>query len=293
MRYSWIEESREEFPVGVLCDCLEVSRSGFYDWRGRLPGPQAQRREELTSAARQSFEDSQEIYGYRKVHADLQHMDQESLNCNVETVRRIMQENGWFSRIKRRSARLQTTDSDHIQPVADNLLDRQFEATRPNEKWLTDITYIETGEGWLYLAAVLDLFSRRIVGWAMDEHMKTPLIKRALNMAVQHRLPDSGLLHHSDRGSQYASDEYRQLIEVNDFTMSMSRKANCWDNAPMESFFGSMKSEWLKFSDTSTREITKQTVFEYIEVFYNRKRKHQTLNYQTPVQYELNWKNQN
>lgn len=285
MRYAWIDEQRHDFPVAVLCCCLEVSRSGYYEWRGRSVSPRQERHDRLTSAAGESHQASKGVYGYRKVHDDLRELDDETMHCNRETVRHIMRENGWSSRVKRR-LRVTTTDSDHCEPVAENLLNRDFSASRPDQKWLTDITYIETGEGWLYLAAVLDLFSRRIVGWAMDDNMQTQLVRRALTMAVKHRLPESDLLHHSDRGSQYASEEYRHLIEINEFTMSMSRKANCWDNAPMESFFGSLKSEWLKFEDTSTREQAKQTAFEYIEVFYNRKRKHQTLDYQTPDAFE-------
>ena len=286
MRYAWIDEKRQVFPVAVLCRCLEVSRSGYYEWRGREVSPRQARHERLTSAAGAFHQASKGVYGYRKVYDDLQELDDESMHCSRETVRHIMRENGWSSRVERKRSRVTTTDSDHCQPVAENLLNRDFSASRPNEKWLTDITYIETGEGWLYLAAVLDLFSRRIVGWAMDENMQTQLVRRALNMAVKHRLPTDDLLHHSDRGSQYASEEYRHLIEINEFTMSMSRKADCWDNAPIESFFGSLKTEWLKFEDTSTREQAKQTVFESIEVFYNRKRKHQTLAYQTPDSFE-------
>lgn len=273
--------------MAVLCGCLEVSRSGFYEWQQRGESPRQQRHDKLTSAAREFYEASDSVYGYRKVHEDLKAQDDESLHCCAETVRGIMQENHLFSRIKRGTRRISTTDSDHDQPVAENLLNRNFTASRPNQKWLTDITYIETGEGWLYLAAVLDLFSRRIVGWAMDDNMQTQLVRRSLTMAIRHRLPDTDLLHHSDRGSQYASLEYRNLININEFTMSMSRKANCWDNAPMESFFGSLKTEWLKFEDTTTREQAKQTTFEYIEVFYNRKRRHQAIDYNTPEAFEL------
>ena len=272
--------------MAMLCRTIGVSRSGFYEWRDRPVSDRKLRHDKLTKAAEESFKTSSHVYGYRKVHDDLAESGQAAMMCCRETVRLIMRENAWFSRVKRRSRRVVTTDSDHRQPVADNLLNRNFTASRPNEKWLTDITYIETGEGWLYLAAVLDLYSRRIVGWAMDDHMQTGLISRALKMAVRHRLPDNGLLHHSDRGSQYASEEYRMLIEIHQFQMSMSRKANCWDNAPMESFFGSLKTEWLKFECLKTREQAKQSVFEYIEVFYNRKRKHQSLDYQTPLAVE-------
>lgn len=292
MKYAWIKEQAECFPIATLCKSIGVSRSGFYEWRDRPVSDRRLRHDRLTRAAEDSFESSSHVYGYRKVHDDLAESGQASLKCSRETVRLIMRENAWFSRVKRRSRRVLTTDSDHRQPVAQNLLNREFSASRPNEKWLTDITYIETGEGWLYLAAVLDLYSRRIVGWAMDDHMQTVLISSALKRAVRHRLPDRGLLHHSDRGSQYASEEYRAMIEINEFEMSMSRKGNCWDNAPMESFFGSLKTEWLKFERLDTREQAKQAVFEYIEVFYNRKRKHQALDYQTPVEFEAQNNNQ-
>ena len=294
MRYAWIDEHRQDFPVAMLCRCLEVSRSGFYEWRSRGVSPRQERHDKLTSAAKDFHEASDSVYGYRKVYEDLQELDDESMHCCPETVRGIMQENNLFSRVERKQKWISTTDSHHTEPVAENLLNRDFTASRPNEKWLTDMTFIETGEGWLYLAAVLDLFSRRVVGWAMDDNMQTQLVRRALMMAIQHRLPEGQLLHHSDRGSQYASLEYRNLVDINEFTLSMSRKANCWDNAPMESFFGSLKTEWLKFEDTRTREQAKQTTFEYIEVFYNRKRRHQSIDYKTPEAFEkLYYKNLN
>jgi transposase InsO family protein len=215
------------------------------------------------------------------MHAEL--LDQ-GHGCCVNTVARVMREAGIRAKCPRPFRR--TTDSDHDSPVADNLLDRQFEASRPNERWGADITYIPTREGGLYLAAVEDLFSRMVVGWAMDATMTSRLVVDALGMAVTRRLPEGELMAHSDRGSQYASEHYQRMLGEAGIVCSMSRKANCWDNAPMESFFATLKKELVHHEDYATREQAKASIFEYIEAFYNRKRRHSTLECVSPADFE-------
>lgn len=281
MKYAWIKQHRHEFPVVVMCEVLEVGASGFYDWRDRQPSRQQQRRERIAQAAARSYFESRRIYGYRKVYEDLR---EEDVVCCPETVRRVMRQMGLYSRVKRKF--LVTTDSNHNLPVADNLLDRDFAATEPNQKWVADITYIPTEEGWLYLAGVMDLFSRRIVGWSMSDRIDAALVVSALDMALRHRRPGSGLLHHSDRGSQYASDAFQELLDTHKIVCSMSGKGDCWDNACMESFFGSLKTEWVHGKKYQAREDAKKDVFKYIEVFYNHKRRHAALGYLSPSAYE-------
>lgn len=283
MKLRWIDEHQDVFPVRAMCQVLGVGKTCFYEWKTKPSSPGSDRRQRITEAVHRSFEASHQIYGYRKVFQDLREWN---IACCPETVRRVMKENGWFSKVKRVSRRASTTNSKHNDPIAPNILDRDFTATKPNKKWVTDITYVATDEGWLYLAAVEDLFSRRIVGWAASDTLMTSLVADALRDAIGKRLPGGGLLHHSDRGSQYASLEYRNLLEVNELSASMSRKANCWDNAPMESFFGSLKSEWLNFEIFDTREQARASIFEYIEVFYNRRRRHESLDYVSPMEFE-------
>jgi transposase InsO family protein len=216
------------------------------------------------------------------VHAELRNQD---IYCNKKRVERLMRLHN--IRGKRRGRRrVKTTDSAHNLPVAPNLLNRQFEADAPNQKWVTDITYIPTEQGWLYLAVILDLFSRRVVGWSMDSTMHASLIKNALRMAIVHRQPQAGLLHHSDRGSQYAGFVYQSLLSEQQMVVSMSRTADCYDNAAMESFFGTLKCELVHDRHYCTRDEARQDIFEFIEVFYNRKRLHSTLGYRSPVKYE-------
>jgi putative transposase len=281
MRYSWIKKERKSYPLTLLCRVLQVSTSGYYGWLGRKPSVQKQRRDVIAQAAAQSHTESRKIYGYRKVWEDLA---EQEIPCCEETVRRVMQESGLFSRIKRKF--VVTTDSKHPYPITENILARNFTATAPNQKWLTDITYILTREGWLYLAAVLDVYSRKIIGWATSEWIDTELVKAALRMATMHRMPEAGLLHHSDRGLQYASDAYQQTLEDLDMICSMSRKGDCWDNAMMESFFGKLKTEWVYHENYQTRKEAKQSLFNYIELFYNGKRRHAALDYISPVEFE-------
>lgn len=264
-----------------MCQVLDVSRSGYSAWRNRPPSAHQQRREQIAQSAAASYFQSNRVYGYRKVWEDLR---EEGIECCEETVRRILGKLGLYSRVKRKF--VVTTDSQHSEPIAANLLARDFTATRPNEKWVADITYVGTEEGWLYLAAVMDLYSRRIVGWSMSDRIDKTLTMSALDMAVRHRRPDVGLVHHSDRGVQYVSGDYQQRLEGLEIICSMSDKGDCWDNAVMESFFGSLKTEWVYGKQYTTREIAQQDLFKYIEVFYNHRRRHASLDYVSPAAFE-------
>lgn len=281
MRYAWIREHQAEYPVQVMCRVLEVSDSGYYDWRDRPPSDRQQRHQQIAQAAARAHFQYDRVYGYRKVYEELQ---ADGVRCCEDMVRQVMRENGLRSKVKRKF--VITTDSNHSEPIADNILNRDFSAERPNEKWVADITYIATAEGWLYLAAVMDLFSRRIVGWAMSENIDAALATSALKMAIEQRHPDAGLLHHSDRGVQYASGDYQAILKQFQMTCSMSRKGNCWDNAVMENFFGRLKCEWTADRVFATRQAAKESLFKYIEVFYNRQRRHASLGYVSPAAYE-------
>jgi transposase InsO family protein len=227
VRYAWIDQQRDGYPVGLLCRVLQVSRSGYYAWREREPSPNAQRRQQIGEAARQSHGNSHGTYGYRRVHRDL--VDDQEIACCRETVRRVMGELGLCGRYRRRFVK--TTDSNHQEPIAANRLQRDFTATRPDQKWLADITYLRLTEGWLYLAVILDCFSRRIVGWSLSRQIDAALVCAALEMALRRRCPQGELVHHSDRGVQYASEALRRRLQREGLTMSMSRKGNPWDNA--------------------------------------------------------------
>jgi transposase InsO family protein len=277
VKYAWIKQH----PVMVMCHVLQLSSSGYYGWLEHQPSAKQQRRQHILRAIGHSYFESRRIYGYRKVHQDLL---EANIVCCEETVRRIMRDIGLYSRVRRKF--VLTTDSNHSLAVAENLLDRDFTATTPNQKWVADITYIPTSQGWLYLAAVMDLYSRRIVGWAMNKHIDSALVISAMNMALSQRRPETDLLHHSDRGSQYASDAFQDLLDNNGVVCSMSRKGDCWDNACMESFFGSLKTEWLGDKKYKTRQEAKNDIFKYIELFYNRKRRHAALGYLSPAAYE-------
>lgn len=282
MRYTFIQEHRLRWPVKVTCRVLRVSRSGFYAWRRRGPSSQARRREALGQRIRDVHEQSRGTYGSPRVHRALVTRGESVCENTVAKMMKTLQ-------IKAKTAKPfvpRTTDSDHQAPVASNTLGRDFQASLPNQKWVTDITYIATGEGWLYLAVVLDLYSRRVVGWAMADHMRLELVSDALNMALGHRRPTRGLLHHSDRGVQYASDTYQGLLTDHGFECSMSRKGDCYDNAAMESFFGTLKTELVHHERYATRDEARASIFEYIEVFYNRQRLHSTLGYQSPEAFE-------
>ena len=281
MKYAWIKGHRKQFPVTVMCRALKVSTSGYYDSVKRNPCPQLVRHSSIAQLAAVSYFESRRIYGHRKVHEDL---IAEGVVCCKETVRRIMRDIGLFSRIKRKF--VVTTNSEHALAIAENILNRNFTAKRPDQKWAADITYIPTKMGWLYLAVVMDLFSRRIVGWSMSDTIDSMLVQSAMKMALDGRKPEAGLIHHSDRGVQYASGDFQKLLEDNKAVCSMSRKGNCWDNACVESFFGNLKAEWVKEKIYESFEDGQKDIFNYIEVFYNRKRRHASLGYVSPVVYE-------
>ncbi len=282
MTYRFIDQHKDQWPVRLLCETLEVSHAGYYAWRQCPRSPQEQRRDALLVEIRAVHAEVKARYGSPRIHAELVARGHD---CCLNTVAKLMREAGIAAKTARKFRRT-TTDSDHGLPVAENLLDRQFDPASPNESWVADITYIPTREGWLYLAAVEDLYSRRVVGWAMAEHMESRLVVDALAMAVQRRLPDEGLLTHSDRGSQYASEHYQLLLAKHSITCSMSRRADCWDNAPMESFFASLKKELVHDADFATRAEARAAIFEYIEVFYNTRRRHSSLGYVSPAEYE-------
>lgn len=288
MKYAWIRKHANDYPISRMLKALNVSSSGYYDWLERKPSSQKCRRDAIARVAEQFYWRSFGIYGYRKVHEDI--LDEApDLCCCQETVRKVLGELGLVSRVKRRY--VATTDSAHSHPVAENVLQRDFEANGPDEKWAADITYIATEEGWLYLAIVIDLWSRRIVGWSMSRNIDSQLVKDALASAVERRHPGEGLLHHSDRGVQYASDAFQGCLAKYQISCSMSRKGNCWDNAPAESFFGKLKSEWVRGRVYKNHSEARQSIFEYIEVFYNRIRRHAALGYVSPEAFEACAKN--
>jgi transposase InsO family protein len=267
--------------VRLLCATLEVSPAGYYAWRDRPISVQEQRRDVLVVEIQAIHTEVKARYGSPRIHAELEDRGQA---CCVNTVAKLMRQHGIVAKTTKKVRC--TTDSNHALPVADNVLDRQFNPSQANEAWVADITYIPTREGWLYLAVVEDLYSRRVVGWSLAEHMQSRLVVDALELAVQRRLPDEQLVAHSDRGSQYASEHYQGLLATHGITCSMSRRGNCWDNAPMESFFASLKKELVHDADFATRAEARAAIIEYIEVFYNNQRRHSTLGYVSPAEYE-------
>jgi putative transposase len=269
-----------------MCHVLEVSRAGYYAWLGRPESPRAARLSALVEPIRRVHRESDEAYGSPRVYRELK---SQGVACCEKTVAKLMRLDGLRAANARRFV-VQTTDSRHGHGIAENTLDRRFEPGEPDRVWVADITYIATGEGWLYLAAVLDLGSRKVIGWATADHLRSELAEQALANALEHRRPTGPVLHHSDRGVQYACDDYQELLQANGFGVSMSRKGNCHDNAVMESFFGSLKQELVHRETYPDREEARRSLFEYIEVFYNRRRLHSTLGYVSPVQYEENRK---
>ena len=267
-----------------MCEVLEVSRSGFYAWRSRPESKRSKHHRELVAEMERIHRDRHmKSYGSPRVHQELVARGK---NCSENTVAVLMRTHGLAAKTRKKYR--VTTDSEHTLPLAENVLNREFQQDSPDRVWLADITYIWTQEGWLYLAAVLDAHSRKIVGWSMSHRMQTNLVMNALRMALGRRCPDkeAALMHHSDRGSQYASQAYRDLLREHNITCSMSRKANCWDNAMMESFFATLKKERIHHESYATREAARQSVFEYIELFYNTRRRHSALGYLSPEQYE-------
>jgi putative transposase len=288
VKYAWIASNRDSFPIAPMCELLDVSKSGFYDAQERPPSPRAQRRERINASVRQVYADSHGIYGSGKVAKQLTQEEGLERACR-NTVARAMREMGLKSRVSKAFTPT-TTQADPTKQAAPNLLDRDFDATRPNQKWVTDITYLKTAVGWVYLAVVLDLFSRKVVGWSMSESLATPLVAEALRRAIESRRPaGEGLLHHSDRGSQYTSDAYQQTLQGLKITCSMSRSGECYDNAVAERFFWSLKHEWANHESYADLEAARLSVFKYIESFYNRERLHQALGYKSPDQFETEY----
>ena len=285
MRYAWIHEHRDSYPIEVMCQVLQVSRSGFYRSQKAEPGPRAQRSVRIREAVAAVFESSNQVYGSVKVTRTLESDPNLETACR-NTVAKAMQEMGLKSRVSKKF-RPSTTQADPSKEPAPNLLEQKFTATAVNQKWVADITYLPTALGWVYLAVVLDLFSRKVVGWAISESLATPVVSSALRQAVESRSPNPGeLLHHSDRGCQYTSDDYQSTLRTLGITCSMSRTGCCYDNAVMERFFWSLKHEWTKFESFADLQDARLSVFRYIETFYNTQRIHQSLDYLTPVQFE-------
>jgi len=282
MKYQFIADHRQEFEIRAMCRVLKVSRSGYYAWCQRPVSEREMANQKLTEQIEEIHQESRQTYGSPRIHAEL--ADQ-GVQCGHNRVARLMRQAGLRAKQKRKF-KVTTTDSTHNYPVAPNRLDQDFQASRPNEKWAGDITYIATAEGWLYLAAVMDLYSRRIVGWAMGDTLARSLPLAALQMALETRQPPPGLLHHSDRGSQYASEDYQAVLTKYQIQGSMSRAGNCYDNAPIESFFGTLKTELVHHRHYATRAEAKTDIFEYIEVFYNRFRRHSALDNLCPVVFE-------
>jgi transposase InsO family protein len=283
MRFRFIEDHRAEYPVRIMCSALDVSSAGYYAWRGRPESRRSATNRALLDDIKRVHRDNHECYGSPRIHLELEAQGRGASRGRIE---RLMRRHG-VRAIMARPRRARTTDSRHDLPIAPNLLDRNFVAAAPNRIWLADITYIETGEGWLYLSTVMDLYSRRIVGWAMRDHLRTELPLAALRMAISAQRPGAGLIHHSDRGIQYASHGYRAALAADGITASMSRKGNCYDNAPMESFFHTLKTERVHHRQYATRAEAQRDIFAYIEGFYNRTRRHSAIGYITPIEMEL------
>jgi len=285
MKYAWIDTQRKAYPLPVMCETLTVSISGYRAWkRGGSPNRKRLTDAQLLAVIQAIHKQLKGAYGSPRMVRELR---SRGFPASKPRVERLMRENGIRARHKRRYKA--TTDSKHSLPVAPNLLDRNFTPAAPNQAWSADLTYIWTDEGWLYLAVVLDLFNREIVGWSIKPRMTADIVTDALTMAWFRRRPLPGLIHHSDRGSQYASEAFRGKLADYGMICSMSRKGNCWDNAPTESFFNSLKNERVHGTRYPTREEAIADLFDYIEVFYNRSRRHSTLGYHSPVQFLQDW----
>ena len=287
MRYAWIEGQRRAYPLPLLCEVLAVSISGYRAWkRGGRPHRKRLTEAQMLALIRSIDIEFKHAYGSPRMTRELR---ERGFPASKPRVERLMRENGIRARHKRRFK--MTTDSNHRLPVAPNVLNRQFTPAAPNRVWSADMTYIWTDEGWLYLAVVLDLFNREVVGWSIQPRMTADIVIDALTMAWFRKNPAPGLIHHSDRGSQYASHDFQARLQEYGMLCSMSRKANCWDNAPTESFFNSLKNERVHGTRYRTRDEAKADLFEYIEPFYNGRRLHSTLGYASPRKYLENWIN--
>ncbi len=283
MKFAFIAKHRGIWPAGWMCGALGVSRGGFYAWLIRTRSERSRSDEELDAKVRASFLASDRTYGARRVWHDL---IAEGVSCGLHRIERLMRQQGLKARPRRRRLPPDLGECQ-VGAIAANMLDRSFEAPAPNRKWIADFTYIWPAEGWLYVAAVVDLFSRRVVGWSMSASMTAQLVTDALVMAIWRRGKPRALLHHSDRGSQYTSEQFQRLMADHGVTCSMSRSGNCWDNAAMESFFSSLKTERIARKTYRTRNDARADVFDYIERFYNPKRRHSTIGYMSPMDFEM------
>jgi putative transposase len=282
MKYAFMASQARTFAVSAMCHALDVSVSGYYAWRRRTPSPRAQADAALAAQIQTTFVAGRGVYGSPRIHAALR---RQGIRCGRKRVARLLRAQGLCATRPHRH-KPRTTDSQHSQPVAPNLLARDFTATAPNRKWVADITSIPTHSGWLYLAGILDVYSRRAIGYAMDVCRDERLVEPALDMALAGRRPAAGLVHHSDRGSQYTSHGYRGLLECHGILMSMSGKGEPYDNALMESFFGTLKAECVERHDFQKQNQARARIFEYLEVFYNRQRLHSSLGYRSPMAFE-------
>ena len=284
MKYQFIDMYRSEFAVEKMCRVLKISKSGYYAWKVRPQSKRARENEKLDHHIKTIYRKNRGTYGSPRITKAL---NKQNIACSENRVARRMSINGIHAKTKKRFK--VTTNSKHNHPVAKNLLGQKFNAQRPNQLWASDITYIWTQEGWLYLAVIVDLFSRQIVGWAMSNHLGQELVLNALKQAIWRRRSQSGVIFHSDQGVQYACQAFRDLLQQYKFIQSMSGKGNCYDNAVVESFFHTLKTELIYFENYITRDDAKNSVFEYIEIYYNRDRIHSTLNYCSPGQFEQVW----
>jgi len=282
VKFAFIHVEKALYPIGVMCPLLDVSRSGYYAWRGRPASAHAKSDAQLAVEIATTHKRSRRTYGSPRVHRDLR---ARGIRVGKKRVERLMRQGGIVAKRRRRFRR--TTDSNHSHPIAPNVLERKFDVQLPNTAWVTDVTYVWTLEGWLYLAVILDLCSRRVVGWAGSENNDRALALDALGRATDARTPQRGLLHHSDRGSPYASDDYRDALAERGFIASMSRKGNCWDNAVAESFFATLKGELVDHEIYWTRAAAMASIDDYIDVFYNTQRRHSSIGYVSPIEFEL------
>ncbi|MCK5368628.1 MAG: IS3 family transposase [Cyclobacteriaceae bacterium] len=285
MKYDFIDKNKTKHCIRKMAKILDISRSGYYAWRSHSRSKRSITNDGLLKSIKDVFYKSKKRYGSPRIHADL---NDQGISCNPKTVARIMKEYGLVA-VARKKYR-PTTNSKHNFPIAENLLNRNFKVSKPNKAWVSDITYIFTKEGWQYLCIIIDLFNREVIGWSLNHRMKQDLVIMAINMGIQKKKPKEGLIFHSDRGSQYAAKKVSSLLKCNGILQSMSRKGNCWDNACAESFFHSLKVEEVYTKKYKTRSECRISIFEYIEIFYNRIRRHSHLGYKSPVQFESDYK---
>lgn len=281
MKYAFVDSQKEYYPVATLCRVLEVSRRGYYDWVQRPVSAQQKANRQLLSEIKRVFEETREVYGAPRIYKELK---ETGYFCGLNRVARLMRQAEIVPKTVKKF-RI-TTDSRKSHKPAENLLGQKFSATRRNEKWVADVTYIPTRKGWLFLAAVMDLYTRKIVGWSMSERLTADLSVQALKGAIRQEGKVEGLLHHSDQGREYYAKDYQDLLKEHGIVCSMSRKGNCYDNASMESFFHSFKVELIHHEDFHTREDARSATFDYIELFYNRKRRHSSIDYLSPMEFE-------